>query len=312
MTRVVHFDIDKSFAPYFSHEKYPFALTTKNLARLKKPDQIDIATFKSDSKIDKGLLALMTNLRALITRTVGINHIDLSACRKAGIAVYHVPDYGAFAIAEHVFAMLLSRTRKISDLSVQTKNGRFCWRGGQGYTLKDKTLGIIGIGKTGRETVKIARGFQMKVLGYDIYKDAQFAQAWGLHYVLLDKLLEKSDVISVNIPLTKETYHLLSDKQMKLCKKGAILVNVSRGEIIDTKALVANLGKFKYVCLDVLEGEEHYNFSNPLLKKLAGSPKVCITPHVAFFTDLTTQQIAKITNENIVWFKRGDKTNRII
>ncbi len=312
MDNVVHFDIDKAFDFLFKEKKYPFPLGKKNLDRIKDKDKIEIATLKSNSRIDDFVLESLPRLKVVITRTVGTNHIDLPVCKKKKISVYHIPDYGAFAVGEHVFALLLSQTRKIIPLCKETKKGKFSWVNGQGFSLKDKTLGVIGVGRTGKETVKIAQGFQMRVFGFDQHKDKQFAQKHSLSYVSLEKLLKESDIVSINIPLLPKTYHLIREKEIKKMKKGVILVNVSRGEIIDTKALTNNLDKFRYVCLDVLEGEEHYNLENPIIKKLASSDKVLITPHVAFFTDLTAKKIAKITYENIENFLQGKKRNRIV
>lgn len=310
--KIAHFDLDKNFAPFFKEKKYFFSFSQKNLNLIKNFQDLQLITIKSNSVITKKLLSFLTNLKVIITRTAGFNHLDLKTCKKRKIAVYHIPDYGAFAVAEHVFAMLLSQTRKIIFLRNETKSGNFNWINGKGYTLKDKTLGIIGIGKTGKEVVKLAKGFQMKVVGFDIIQDHEFARQFNMEYVTLQKLLQNSDIVSINIPLVKSTFYLIGEKEIKKMKNQTILINVSRGEIVDTKALVKNLSKFKYICLDVLEGEDKYDFKNPLIKKLASSPKVLITPHIAFFTDNTTREIAKITYQNINYFLNGSQENRIV
>lgn len=309
---IVHFDVDKNFAGFLKEKKYSFSLNNKNSSRVKNKQTIDLITVKSCSLVNKAVLQEFPNLKAIFTRTVGANHIDLDYCRKNKISVYHIPDYGAFAVAEHVFALLLSQTRKVISLNKETKKGKFSWKNGQGFTLKDKILGIIGVGKTGRETAKIAKGFSMKIIGFDKFQDQKFAKEVGMEYVDLDKLLKKADIISINIPLIKETYHLINEEQIKKMKNGVVLVNVSRGEIIDTQALVKNLDKFKYVCLDVLEEESIFNKKNPLISKLIKSDKVSITPHIAFFTDLTTAQICRITYKNIANYQKGIKINRLI
>lgn len=310
--RIAHFDIGPAFSPFFKENKYPFPLNSQNLSAVKDLSKLEIVTLKSTSKVDKAVLTAMSSLRAIISRTVGANHIDLKQCKEHNITVWHIPDYGAFAIGEHVFALLLAQTRKIITTSQMTKKGIFNWEEGQGYTLKNKTLGIIGVGKTGRETAKIAQGFQMKVLGYDIYHDEQFAKSVNLQYVTLDELLRSSDVITVNIPLIKQTHHLISEENIKKMKDQAILVNVSRGEIIDTKALVKNIKKFRYICLDVLEGEDKYDINDPVIRKLVNSENVCLTPHIAFFTDMTTEEIAKISYANIENFINGKTENRLV
>lgn len=311
-SKIVHFDIDKLFAPFFKEKKYNFSLKRDNFKKINQPEKLEIITAKSNSKINDDVLQKFPKLKAIITRTVGTNHINLKSCKGRNIAVYRIPDYGAFAVAEHVFAMLLAQTRKIISLREETTAGKFNWGSGQGFTLKNKTLGIIGVGRTGKETVKIAKGFQMKVLGFDRVKDSQFAKKYNLQYLSLDKLLTNSDVISINIPLLPKTFHLIGREEIKKMKNGVILVNVSRGEIVDTKTLVDNLGKFRYVCLDVLEGEEHYDLKNSIIKKLVNSKKVLITPHVAFFTDLTAKNIAKITYQNIDNFLKRKRENRVV
>ena len=311
-SEIAHFDIDEIFSPYFNEKKYPFSLELKTIDKIDRVASLIIISIKSNSKINKEILKKLPRLKAIITRTVGINHINLKLCQKKGIAVYHIPDYGAFAIAEHVFAMLLSQTRKIILLGKETKSGRFNWKNGQGFTLKGKTLGVIGVGKTGKEVIKIAKGFQMKLLGFDKIKDNVFAKENNFKYVALNELLSKADIISINIPLIKDTRHLINKHKIKIMKNKAILINVSRGGIINTKDLADNLTKFKYVCLDVLEGENLYDLKNPTIKKLAASSKVLITPHIAFFTDLTTKEIAKITKRNIKNYLEGKKENRVV
>ncbi len=309
---IIHFDVDNNFSPFFKEKKYSFSLNSKNLKLIPLKSKIQIVTLKSNSKINWAVIKALPNLKAIVSRTVGLNHINLDLCKKNNIAVYHVPDYGAFAIAEHVFALILSQTRKIIQLNKETQSGNFNWQMGQGFTLNGKTLGIIGVGKTGKETAKIAKGFQMKILGFDAVKDKKIIEETGLKYVSLTSLLKNSDVVSINMPLIKETYHLISEKEIKLMKKGVILVNVSRGELLDTKALVKHIKKFRYICLDVIEGEERYNINDPIIKKLLSSHKVTITPHVAFFTDLTVKKIARITKENIANFIANSDENRVV
>ena len=305
---IVHFDVSSQFSHLLKGQKYSFSLESNNLPKIKNLKKIQIITLKSTSKISQRIIEKMPSLKAVIARTVGVDNIDLKKCKQKNIAVYHIPDYGAFAIAEHVFAMLLSQTRKITNLSKETKSGRFSYKNGQGYTLKGKTLGIIGVGKTGKEVVRIAQGFQMNILGFDQAKDYEFAKKYNFKYASLGDLLKKSDIITINIPLTKKTRHLINSKTIKQMKKNIILINVSRGEIIDTKALLGNVDRFKYICLDVLEDEKKFSKKNPLLN----FKNILITPHCAFFTDQTTQNIANLTNQNILNFLSNKNENRVV
>src|SRR3990167_6897323 len=285
---IVHFDVDTIFAPHLREQKYQWPLTEATVTNIKQPSLIDAVTIKSSSNLFTPALKHLPALKGIICRTVGVDNIDLEYCRSHQIAVYHVPDYGSFAIAEHVFALILSKARKIVDLQVDIKKGLFTYTKGQGFTLQHKTIGIIGVGKIGREVAKIARGFQMRILGVDVKKDRAFAVRTSLKYVDLDTLLAESDFISLNVNLNPDTFHLINEANMAKMKTGVVLINVSRGEVIDTPALVKQIHRFRFVGLDVIEGETQFSKNNQLLKY----DNILITPHVAFFTDRTTTEIA--------------------
>ena len=305
---IVHFDVDTIFAPHLREQKYQWPLTEATVTNIKQPSLIDAVTIKSSSNLFTPALKHLPALKGIICRTVGVDNIDLEYCRSHQIAVYHVPDYGSFAIAEHVFALILSKARKIVDLQVDIKKGLFSYTKGQGFTLQHKTIGIIGVGKIGKEVAKIAHGFQMHILGFDLKKNLSFALRTGLKYTNLDTLLAESDFISLNVNLNKYTHHLIGSEAIKKMKTGVVLINVSRGEVIDTSALVKYVRKFRFVGLDVVEGETQFDRNHQLLK----FPNVIITPHVAFFTDRTTTEIATITNRNIQYFLDGKQTNRVV
>ena len=158
------------------------------------------------------------------------------------------------------------------------------------------------------EFIKIARSLGMKIVAYDIFKNEKAAEELDYKYVTLDDLLKQSDVITLHIPSTPKTKHLLDAKRLKSVRQGAILVNTARGDLIDEKALVANIKKFHAVCLDVLQNEDKFSRTHPLLK----FENVIITPHVAFYTDESIKEIARETLLNIERFREGDKTNRIV
>ncbi len=305
---IVHFDIDSAFAPHFRETKYRFALNSKNISKVKNPALIDIVSIKSSSSLTSAVIKKLPALKAIFARTVGFNNIDLKYCKNQNIGVFHIPDYGSFAIAEHVFALLLAKARKIVDLQVDIKNGKFHYAKGQGFSLQDKTIGVIGVGNIGQEVVKIARGFQMHTYGFDIKKSRRFSLKTGLKYVSLETLLQHSDIIVLTVNLNPHTRHLIDEKAIKKIKPKAVLINVSRGEIIDTKALVKNIKKFRFVGLDVLEEETKFSKNHELLKH----KNVLITPHIAFFTDRTTTQIAMLTNRNIQAFIDGKASNQVI
>src|SRR3989338_7628679 len=305
---IVHFDVDDTFAPHFRETKYYWPLNEKTARRIANPALIHILTVKSSSSLSTATLKHLPALKGVISRTVGVNNISLDYCRAKNIAVYHIPDYGSFAIAEHVFALILAKARKIIDLQVDIKQGKFQYTKGQGFTLQHKTIGIIGVGKIGKEVAKIARGFQMRILGFDVKRDRAFALRTGLKYVDLDTLLAEADLVCLNVNLNPDTLHLINEANIKKMKTGVVLINVSRGEVIDTPALVKQIHRFRFVGLDVIEGETQFSKNNQLLKY----DNILITPHVAFFTDRTTTEIAAITNRNIQYFLDGKQTNRVV
>jgi D-lactate dehydrogenase len=300
---IFNFDAYSRFSKLLYGKNLPFPLNEKTVFKLseaekKKPKAI---TVKSSSLINKKVLQSFPSLRLLITRTVGTNHINLNDLKKLNIDFASIPDYGAFSVAEHVFALLLTLTRKVIFLDKEVRNGRFASKGGQGLTLEGKTFGIIGAGRIGIETIKLAKAFKMKVLAFDMFKNKRLSEKLKFKYADLDKLLKQSDVISLNVPLTKKTKHLISEKEIKQMKKDVILINTSRGGIINTQALINNISKFKYVGLDVLEDEDKFCKKHPLLNY----KNVVITPHCAFFTDKSAKIIASRTKKIIKnYFKK--------
>ena len=305
---IIHFDVDQTFAPHFREKKYRWPLNEKTVTKIKNSALIDIITVKSSSSLSAQTLKKIPALKGIIARTTGINNIDTKYCKKNNIALFHIPDYGSFAIAEHVFALILAKARKIIDMQVDIKKGIFEYSKGQGFSLQKKTIGIIGVGRIGKEVAKIAKGFQMRILGFDIKKSRGLTLKTGLRYVDLNALLSKSDLISLNVTLNKHTHHLIDEKAIKSMKPGVVLINVSRGEVIDTQALLKHIRKFRFVGLDVIEGEAQFNKKNRLLKH----NNVLITPHIGFFTDRTITEIASITNRNIQNFLEGKQQNRVV
>ena len=305
---IAHFDIDNIFAPFFKEKKYRFSLNQRSFKQVKNANNLNLITVKSNSKVNKQIIQKLPQLKGIIARTVGVDNIDLDYCKNRAIAVYHIPNYGAFAVAEHVFALILAKARKIVDLQVDIKRGKFHYSKGQGFSLQNKTMGIVGIGRIGKEVAKISRGFQLNTLGFDVKKDKKFAQKMDLKFVSLNKLLRYSDIIVLTIPLNDETYHLINDSSIKKMKDQSILVNVSRGEVVDTKALLKNIARFRFIGLDVIEDEAKFNKQNQLLRH----SNILITPHIAFFTDCTTKEISTITNRNIKYFNTSSRINRVV
>lgn len=305
---IVHFDVDPVLNNLLTGEKYSIKVTPASISKIKNKDKVTVISLKTSSFITKEVLEAFPKLKMLQTRTVGVEHIDLESCKERKIAVYHIPNYGPQHVAQHAIALMLTGARSIIPANLDTHSGNFSYKNFLGISLDGKILGIIGTGKIGIEVVKIAKRLGMKIIAFDIFKNENAAKLHGFSYVTLNQLIKESDVISLHIPSTKETYHMLGDKEFKLTKDNAILVNTARGDLINTKALIKYADKFHSICLDVVEGELTFNKNNPLLKL-----KNCIiTPHSAFFTDESMKTIARQTLENIKRFQRGDRTNSVV
>lgn len=235
------------------------------------------------SAFTRAVLTKLPALKLLCTRSVGWNHIDLEACRELGIIVCNVPDYGSHVIAEHVFALLLSKLRHIPEGGAKVQRGEFDYHGLRGITLKGKTLGIVGTGKIGRAVAQIAHGFGMHILAVDKCRTIELEQQFGVRYVELDTLLVESDIITLHAPATPETRHLLNARAFGLVKKGVVVVNTARGDLIDSAALLQalNAAIVRYALLDVLEHEQAFEQNRALI----GHANVVATPHIAFYAE---------------------------
>ena len=245
-------------------------------------------------------------VKLILMRCAGYNNVDLKECRKCDITVLRVPGYSPEAVAEHAMALALACNRRIHKAYIKVRENNFSLTGLTGLNFHGKTAGIIGTGKIGAAMCRICHGFGMKVIAYDIYKnpDLDFVD-----YTELDELLEKSDLISLHCPLTDDSYHMINSKTIKKMKDNVMLVNTSRGAIVDTPALIEALkeGKFGGVGLDVYEEEDEYFFedrsneiiSNDELSRLLTFPNVLITSHQAFFTTEAMKAIAETTLKNL-------------
>lgn len=301
---IIHFDVDPELGRYLSGDKTESSLQNFADASFKKADAVSI---KTASKADKETLSLFPHLKLLITRTVGTDHIDIKYCREKGIAIYHILDYGSFNIAEHVFALLLTGTRNILSTQDEIKAGKFNYSGHMGMALQGKVIGVVGTGRIGLEVIKRANAFEMEVLAYDVYKNDKAREELGYEYVELDVLLAKSDIITLHAPLLDSTRHMINDVSIQRMKDQSVLINTARGELIDTKALIENIQKFRLVGLDVLEGEQAFDKTNPLI----GCANVIITPHIAFYSDASVKKIAEETMRLLDNFSKGSLDGRV-
>lgn len=276
-----------------------------------------VCVFVND-QLDKACVETLAagGIRHISLRCAGFNRVDLAAARDAGISVTRVPAYSPHAVAEHAVGLILTLNRKIHQAYNRVRELNFSLHGLVGFDISGKTVGIVGTGKIGRVTAEIFRGFRAKVIAYDPFPNEEWARGMGVQYVSFKELLKESDVLSLHVPLTPEVFHLLNAEAFALMKKGVFIVNTSRGELIDTKALIQSLksGHVGGVGLDVYEDEEGIFFEDlsgkvlqdDELSRLLTFPNVLITAHQAFLTVEALQEISRVTVDNILRLSRGE------
>ena len=275
-----------------------------------------ICVFVNDRADRPCLEALASHgVKHIALRCAGYNGVDIEAALELGFSVTRVPAYSPYAVAEHAIALLLALNRKIPRAINRVHDLNFSLNGLAGFDLHGKTAGIFGTGKIGRVAAQILRGFGMKVLAFDLYPSIEWAQEFGVEYTDARTLARESEVISLHIPLTPETHHIVRRETLELMKPGAILINVSRGALVDTKALIQALksGRLGGVGLDVYEEEEGVFFEDlsgqilhdDELARLLTFPNVLITAHQAFLTREALSEIARVTVANLIAFAKG-------
>jgi D-lactate dehydrogenase len=299
-------DIEWSFQPF------RLEADTANAAR----GAGAVCIFVND-KADRPVLEMLHSLsvKHIALRCAGFNGVDIPAASQLGLAVTRVPAYSPYAVAEHAVALLLAINRKIPRANNRIHNLNFSLNALVGFDLHGKTAGIIGTGKIGRVAAEILRGFGMKILAYDPFPLPDWAKNFGVEYTDLNTLTRESAVISLHAPLTPETHHIIRRETLELMRPGVILINVSRGGLIDTKALIAALksGKIGGVGLDVYEEEGGIFFEDLSCKilqdddlaRLLTFRNVLITAHQAFLTYEALAEIARVTVENLRAFGQG-------
>jgi D-lactate dehydrogenase len=253
--------------------------------------------------------------RLLALRSAGFNTVNLQRAAELGIRVVRVPAYSPYAVAEHALTLILALNRKIYRAYNRVRDDNFSLEGLLGFDLHGCTIGIIGTGKIGMVFAQMMQGFGCALLGYDAYPNAQFTAIAQAQYVSLPELLAQSDIISLHCPLLPETYHLIQAETIAQMKPGVMLINTSRGGLIDTPAVIAGIksGKIGYLGIDVYEQEEDLFFQDlsdtviqdDTFQLLQSFPNVVITAHQAFFTRNALEAIARTTLTNIRDFEQG-------
>ena len=254
-------------------------------------------------------------------RCAGFNNVDMKHA-FGKVHVLRVPAYSPYAVAEHTMAMLLTSIRRIHKAYIRTRDYNFSLAGMTGFDLHGKTVGVIGTGRIGQVFINICRGFGMKVLAYDKFPAPGLDDGENIRYVSLDELFTQSDIISLHCPLTEETYHMIDEAALEKCRRGVVLLNTSRGALVDAEALLNGIKSRKVgaACLDVYEEESDLFFEDysghilddDTLARLISMPNVIVTSHQAFLTEEALSNIAETTVENLVgFFREGRCPNEV-
>ncbi len=276
-----------------------------------------------NNNLDRDLLKLLAELeiKLIATRSAGFNHIDLGAAKEFNLTVVRVPAYSPYAVAEHAVGLILSLNRKIHRAYNRVRDDNFSLEGLLGFDLHGSVVGIIGTGTIGLCFARIMHGFGCKLLAYDVHQNRACLEL-GVEYLPLNEVLTNSDIVSLHCPLLPETFHIINAETLQHLKPGAILINTSRGGLIDTKAAIEGIksGRIGYLGIDVYEQEENLFFedlSNTIIQDdvfqlLQSFPNVLITAHQAFFTRNALSNIADTTLANIREFEQTSKCKNVV
>lgn len=323
--KIVFFDIQPIEREFFEKNKinnfefiyYNTPLNT-NFNDYKNIENADIISIFTSSRATENVLKNFKNLKLIATRSVGTSHIDLEYCKRNNIKVKNTPHYGDYTVAEYTIGLLLDIVRKITYSYNNLKDGIIEQETIRGDELEGKTLGIIGMGAIGQKLSKIANGFGMNVIGYDVVMDKEISDTYNFKYVMLDELCKTSDFISINCPATRENFHLIDKSKIRLMKKNVYIINTARGELLNTQDLYEALktNRIKGAAIDVLECEDTFQdplkcvnkidcvdincLRNTLINhKLINLKNIIITPHNAYNTEEAITRISEITLKNI-------------
>lgn len=317
--RTYFFEVQEVEKPYLSSKLgvVQFADRLQDVSMDQYQDAEVISVFVH-SRLDAETLAALPSLKRILTRSTGTDHIDMSYCRGRGITVCNVPSYGEHTVAEYAFAMVLAAFRKVHEAHLRSVQSNVSQEGLMGTDLYGKTLGVIGTGKIGEHMIRIANGFGMQVLAYDVQENPACSAMQNCRYVTREELYAASDVVSLHIPLTEETAHFVDAVAFSQMKRGVVLINTARGGVVDSQALLDALDQniVAFACLDVIEGEEllrdeHVTVQNGVAKgpqdfdllaldaRLIHHRRVLYTPHIAYYTKEAIGRIMEETIKNL-------------
>lgn len=315
--KIAFFDTKPYDKPSFEKYGKQYGVNFKYFETKLNEDTVDLAqgydgvcVFVNDT-VNSAVIDRLYDMgvQIIALRCAGFNNVDMKHA-FGKIHVLRVPAYSPYAVAEHTMALLLTSIRRIHKSYIRTKDFNFSLAGLTGFDLYGKTVGVIGTGRIGRVFIDICRGFGMKVLAYDKYPAEGLDNGDTIRYVTTDELFDKSDIISLHCPLTDDTYHIINEESIEKCKQGVVILNTSRGALVDTEALLAGIKSRKIgaACLDVYEEESDLFFEDysghivedDTLARLITMPNVIVTSHQAFLTEEALENIAETTVKNIV------------
>jgi D-lactate dehydrogenase len=329
--KIAVFEIEPREAKAFDalQRDHEVVLTKQSL----QPDNVDeysdadIVSSFIYSQLGRDVLEKVPSLKFIATRSTGYDHIDTRYCAGRGILVSNVPSYGENTVAEHVFALLLAISHRLPESIERARSGHFTPEGLEGFDLQGKTIGVIGTGNIGYHVIRIARGFGMRVLAFDVKPQSRLVAELGFAYINMNELLANSDIVTLHVPALPQTENLIDAHAIARMKRGAILINTARGAIVDSRALIQGLrsGKLAAAGLDVLQDEplireeaeliasnygEQQDIRNLLANHvLLNMPNVIVTPHSAFNTREAIDRITSTTVANIKSFLAGAPIN---
>ncbi len=333
MAKIVFFEVENWEEDYIKNNLSgeDITLTQEKLTfeTVSKYPDVEIVSTFIYSTLTKEVLEQLPNLKFIATRSMGFDHIDIGYCKDKNIPVSYVPSYGSHTVAEHAFAILLAISRKIVPSVERAKKGDFSSEGLEGFDLNGKTIGVIGVGHIGRNVVKIARAFGMNVLVFSHHVDEELAKDPQIKFVDLDTLLAGADVITLHVPHTPQTEHMINCENLGKIKKGAVLINTARGALVETSAIAEGLenGTFIAAGLDVLEEETPLREEKELISReyldkidvktelinhvLLTRDDVVITPHNAFNSKQAVQEILETSVANIKNYINNSPSNLV-
>jgi D-lactate dehydrogenase len=281
-----------------------------------------VCVFVND-QLDADVLTTLARAgtRLIALRSTGFNHVDLVAAQEQELTVMRVPAYSPHSVAEHTVGLILALNRKLHRAYARVREGNFALDGLLGFDLHGQTVGIVGTGQIGTVVAQIMHGFGCRILAYDLFHNPACA-AFGVRYVAMPELLAESDIITLHCPLTPETHHLIGVQALRQMKHNVMLINTSRGALVDTRAVIEALksGQIASLGLDVYEEEadlffedlSNYVIQDDVFARLLTFPNVLITGHQAFFTRNALERIAETTLSNITAFQQGHTSPNVV